>query len=78
MRTILHQALKGNPTAAKEIWNRHDGKVARTENIQLSGTGKPITDDSPPRKLSIPAINRIREIYGLEPVDQDEEKENSE
>ncbi|PYU29202.1 MAG: hypothetical protein DMG31_18180 [Acidobacteria bacterium] len=35
----LQLAMKGNPTALKEVWERLDGKVLQSEKLQLGGVG---------------------------------------
>ena len=40
----LQLAMKGNPAALKEVWERLDGKVLQTEKLQLGGPdGKQVT-----------------------------------
>jgi hypothetical protein len=41
VRATLQLAMKGNPTALKEVWERLDGKVLQTEK-ELGG-GKQVT-----------------------------------
>ena len=74
IQALLQSALKGNATASKLIWDRHDGKAARTDpaqddRIRSNGAGRePSRDSSEPIQLSTEAINRIRSIYGLDPI----------
>lgn len=39
VRATLQLAMKGHPTALKEVWERVDGKVLQTEKLQLGGAG---------------------------------------
>ena len=68
----LQLALKGNPTAFKEVWERLEGKVPHTEKMDAR-----LNRPQPIRKLSQAARNRIREIYGLAPEEQEDGSENS-
>ena len=55
VRSTLQQAIKGNHTALKEIWERLDGKIPQSGKLQLGGPdGRQITinvvyDDSATR-----------------------------
>jgi hypothetical protein len=87
VRGLVHQALKGNLMAFKEIFDRNDGKGARSDK----GSNANYWDSKSPsqrRSLSRGAINAIRDIYGLphvedeargeiSPKDPEAEKENS-
>jgi len=73
---LLHSALKGNATASKLIWDRHDGKDARADN----GVGERPWDSKRPAEqaeLSREALNAIRDIYGLPHLDEEPEKDDS-
>jgi hypothetical protein len=39
VRATLQLAMKGNGTALKEVWGRHDGKIPQTENLHLAAPG---------------------------------------
>ena len=58
VRATLQLAMKGNPTALKEVWERLDGKILQTERVQLSGTEgreikiKVVYDDAPENRGS--------------------------
>ena len=78
----LRQALKGDAMAAKEIWDRHDGKIPladsdpskNAEDKEIpSIAGRPLHT-----KLPRETLNKIRELYGLPQLDPEPEKANSE
>jgi hypothetical protein len=69
----LRQALKGDGTAAREIWERHEGKVASVENIVVEKKGSEESERSKdsvgarPAHVRMPRdeLNEIRELCGL-------------
>ena len=74
VQALIHSALKGNATASKLILERHDRKDAQAENRSgedYRGRKKPVQQG-----LTREQMNRIRDIYGLPHVEE-EEKQSS-
>jgi hypothetical protein len=76
----LRQALKGDAMAAREIWERHEGKVASVENIvveKLNGSDEAQRSKEPVRgrneriRLSRRELNEIRELCDLPPLPEE-------
>ena len=80
----LRQALKGDAMAAKEIWDRHDGKIPLPDSDLSKDAGDKeipetsIVGQASHTKLPRETLNKIRELYGLPQLDPEPERANSE
>ena len=82
VRSLLHQALKGNIGASKEILNRLAGRVpysferagAIPTEASASADSKETSKPMPPPdgKLSLKEKNEILEIFDIEPIGPNE------